>query len=129
MPKTYFWISKETCTQSAACSAAAHDSACSAAAHDSACSAAQACVYSAMLPPEFIACRNPKWIVIEECKATFKSALVGDVIMHADFIQRDHYLDYACCFVNEDRRDLAKYEIGLVQSQLSRFGSQIFMEK
>ena len=107
MPKTYFWISKETC----------------------ACTPAQACVYSAMLPPEFIACRNPKWIVIEECKATFKSALVGDVIMHADFIQRDHYLDYACCFVNEDRRDLAKYEIGLVQSQLSRFGSQIFMEK
>ena len=89
MPKTYFWISKETCTPVSSSPG----------------------VWSCTLPPEFIACRKPKWIVIEECKATFKSALVGDVIMHADFIQRDHYLDYACCFVNEDRRDLAKYEI------------------
>ena len=62
-------------------------------------------------PPEFIASRNQKWIVVEECKATYKDVLVGDVIMHADFIQRDHYMDYACCFVNEEaNRNTAKYE-------------------
>ena len=49
---------------------------------------------------------------MEECKATLNDTLIGDVIMHADFIQRDHYLDYSCCFVNEEaNRDTAKYEI------------------
>ena len=50
-------------------------------------------------------------IVIEECKAIFKNQLVGDVVLHADFIHRDHYLDYSCCFVNEEaNRNTAKYE-------------------
>ena len=41
-----------------------------------------------------------------------KDALVGDVLLHADFIHRDHYLDYACCFVNEEaNKDTAKYEL------------------
>ena len=63
-------------------------------------------------PPEFVSSKNRKWIVVQGCKATFKDKLVGDVIMHADFIQRDHFLDYSCCFVNEDAsRDVAKYEI------------------
>ena len=62
-------------------------------------------------PPEFIGSKNSKWVVVEQCKATFNDALIGDVIMHADFIQRDHYLDYSCCFVNEQpNRDTAKYE-------------------
>jgi hypothetical protein len=62
-------------------------------------------------PPEFIASKNQKYIVVEQCKATYKDTLIGDVIMHADFIQRDHYMDYACCFVNEQpNRDTAKYE-------------------
>jgi hypothetical protein len=62
-------------------------------------------------PPEFIASMKQKYIVVEQCKATYKDTLVGDVIMHADFIQRDHYMDYACCFVNEQpNRDTAKYE-------------------
>ena len=67
--------------------------------------------YTFMFPPEFMASRNRKWIVVEECKATLKDKLVGDVIMHASFILRDHYLDYACCFVNEEaNRNTAKYE-------------------
>ena len=86
MVKTYFWLSKETAVSE------------------------NSDHYTFNFPPEFIASRNAKHIVIEECKATFKSQLVGDVIMHADFIHRDHYLDHACCFVYEDRRDLAKYE-------------------
>ena len=65
-----------------------------------------------ILPAEFVAARNKKWIVVEECKATVKDTLIGDVIMHADFIQRDAFLDSSCCFVNEEaNRDTAKYEI------------------
>ena len=62
-------------------------------------------------PPEFMASKNKRFIVVEECKAVLKDVLVGVVIMHADFIQRDHYMDYACCFVNEEaNRDTAKYD-------------------
>ena len=64
------------------------------------------------LPAEFVAARNKKWIVVEECKATVKDTLIGDVIMHADFIQRDAFLDHSCCFVNEEAHSAtAKYEI------------------
>ena len=91
--KTYFWVSKETSREYKL-------------------NAKDALRFTFNLPPEFIASRNQKWIVIEECKATMKDALVGDVILHADFIHRDHYLDYACCFVNEEaNKDTAKYEL------------------
>ena len=69
-------------------------------------------------PPEFMASKNKRFIVVEECKALLKDMLVGDVIMHADFIQRDHYLDYSCCFVNEEaNRDTAKYEYNGYQNK------------
>ena len=89
--KTYFWVSKETSKQ--------------------AIDGKETLVYTYEFPPEFIASRNPKWIVIEECKAILKNHLVGDVLLHASFIHRDHYLDHACCFVNEEaNKDTAKYE-------------------
>ena len=53
-------------------------------------------------PPEFVGSKNNRYIVVEQCKAIYNNSLVGDVILHADFIERDHYCDYACCFVNED---------------------------
>ena len=85
--KTYFWVSKETSKSNA----------------DN--------TFTCTFPPEFIASKNKKYIVIEECKATFKNQLVGNVILHASFIHRDHYLDHACCFVNEEaNKDTAKYE-------------------
>ena len=90
--KTYYWASKETSLE-----------------HRNGNDSSTRFTYH--FPPEFIASRNPKWIVIEECKAVFKNKLVGDVIMHADFIHRDYYLDHAACFVNEEaNRDTAKYE-------------------
>ena len=89
--KTYFWVSKETSFE-----------------HQK---GEESSTFTYHFPPEFVASRNQKWIVIEECKATFKNQLVGDVILHADFIQRDHFLDYSCCFVNEEaNKDTAKYE-------------------
>ena len=89
--KTYFWVSKESSLE-----------------HQQ---GKETNVFTFKFPPEFIASRNPKWIIIEECKAIFKNQLVGDVVLHADFIHRDHYLDYSCCFVNEEaNKDTAKYE-------------------
>ena len=41
--------------------------------------------------PEFISSRNRKWIVVEQCKALYNQKLIGDFVMHADFIERDHY--------------------------------------
>lgn len=62
-------------------------------------------------PPDFMASKNKRFIVVEQCKALYNDKLIGDIILHADFIERDHYLDYACCFVNEQpNRDTAKYE-------------------
>ena len=89
--KTYYWVSRESSKEHA--------------------KGIDTQRFTYELPPEFIASRNRKWIVIEECKATFKNQLVGNVLMHASFIHRDHYLDHACCFVNEEaNRDTAKYE-------------------
>ena len=68
--------------------------------------------YENTLPAEFVASRNKKWIVVEECKATLNDTLIGDVIMHASFVQRDAFLDSSVCFVNEEaNRNTAKYEI------------------
>ena len=90
--KTYFWVSKYTSDE---VKNGKTDSQ----------------TFTFTFPPEFIASRNNKWIVIEECKAIFKNQLVGDVLLHADFIHRDHFLDYSCCFVNEEaNKDTAKYE-------------------
>ena len=90
--KTYFWVSKNTSDEIKS-------------------GKTDTKTFTFHFPPEFIASRNQKWIIIEECKATFKEQLVGDVLMHADFIHRDHFLDYACCFINEQaNKDTAKYE-------------------
>ena len=90
--KTYFWLSKETSREYLNGDVNARK-------------------FTFTFPPEFVASSNPRWIIIEECKATFKNQLVGNVVLHADFIHRDHYLNYACCFVNEEaNKDTAKYE-------------------
>ena len=112
--KTYFWVSKETSKEHAAGKESlvySYDS--------SGQGSSSPYRFTYEFPPEFIASRNPKWIVIEECKATFKNQLVGNVILHASFIHRDHYLDHACCFVNEEaNKDTAKYEYN---SNVARF--------
>lgn len=62
-------------------------------------------------PPDFVASKNKRYIIVEQVKALYNNKLIGDVLLHADFIERDHYLDYACCFVNEQpNKDTAKYE-------------------
>ena len=58
--------------------------------------------YNTPFPPEFVSSKNKRYIIIEQCKAIYNDTLIGDVIMHADFIERDHYCDYSACFVNEE---------------------------
>ena len=90
--KTYYWLSKETSREYRSGDVDSKR-------------------FTFEFPPEFTASRNPKWIVIEECKATMKNQLVGDVLLHSTFVQRDRYLDGAVCFVNEEaNKDTAKYE-------------------
>ena len=67
--------------------------------------------YQTAFPPEFVGSKNHRYIIVEQCKALYSDKLIGDIVMHADFIERDHFLDYACCFVNEQpNKDTAKYE-------------------
>ena len=67
--------------------------------------------YNTPFPPEFVSSKNKRYIIIEQCKAIYNDTLIGDVIMHADFIERDHFCDYSACFVNEEpNKDTAKYD-------------------
>ena len=103
--KTYFWVSKETSREYLSGNTVSGEGGASSSTEP------DTRKFTFTFPPEFVASRNPRWIVIEECKAIFKNQLVGDVLLHADFIHRDHYLNYACCFVNEEaNKDTAKYE-------------------
>lgn len=66
-------------------------------------------------PPEFIASKQQKFIVVRYCTAVVNNGeqqyLVGDLELHADFIQRDHDLDYFCCICNNyPSKYIAKYE-------------------
>ncbi len=62
------------------------------------------------LPSDFICSRNKRYIEVRECKAIYNGSLIGDITVHADFIERDHYLDYFCCFANDTRSKYKKYE-------------------
>ena len=53
-------------------------------------------------PPEFIAARGKKYIVVRECVATIgeDGYMPYDLALHADFICRDAYLDHFVEFCN-----------------------------
>lgn len=62
-------------------------------------------------PIDFRQSRNEKFIQVKWCKALYNGKLVGDIMVHADFIQRDGYLDNFICFTNtgESQKYIAKY--------------------
>lgn len=60
-------------------------------------------------PSEFIQSKNPRYIIVQQCKAKYNGFLVADIEMHASFIERDHYEDYFCIFTNENRTKYKKY--------------------
>ena len=51
-------------------------------------------------PIDFLQSKNDKYIEIKWCRALYNSKLVGDVMVHASFVQRDGYLDNFICFTN-----------------------------
>lgn len=67
--------------------------------------------YRIRFPSAFCSSMNPRQIIVMECMATYKHTLVGDIVMHADFIIDDYWFDHAVCFINkEPNRKTAKYD-------------------
>ena len=73
-------------------------------------------IYENELPIEFANATCDKWIEVKYCFATFKKYLVTDMVLHADFIKRDAYLDHAVSvinFINNGARpDKYSYPVG-----------------
>ena len=63
-------------------------------------------------PIDFAQSKNDKYIQVKWCKAIYEGELVGDIMVHASFIQRDGYLDNFVCFTNtgESQKYIAKYQ-------------------
>lgn len=51
-------------------------------------------------PSDFINARGEKYIEVRLCYATVNNYLVGDLMLHSDFIIRDTYLDHFVNMVN-----------------------------
>ena len=67
-------------------------------------------------PPEFIQSKNPRIIKVISCKLNYLGFLVGDVKVHASFIERDHYTHtvcvtyYFCIMANSTNNYAKKYD-------------------
>ena len=62
-------------------------------------------------PIDFLGSKNEKIIQVKWCRALYNGKLVGDILVHADFVQRDPYLDHFICFTNtsDSQKYIAKY--------------------
>ena len=67
--------------------------------------------YERKFPHEFTSSNNPKFIHVIHCRCLFSNAMVGDVMLHCSFIERDNYLDSFVCFTNTILTKYKKYEI------------------
>lgn len=63
-----------------------------------------------VFPSEFVYSTNPKFIHVQHCRAIFKDYLVGDIELHASFVQRNAYADSFICFTNTQLTKYKKYE-------------------
>ena len=52
------------------------------------------------LPRDFLASKNEKFIHVIGCKVIYKESLVGDLMVHGDFITQQPYMDSFVCFAN-----------------------------
>ena len=62
-------------------------------------------------PIDFVQSKREKFIEVKWCRALYNNKLVGDIMVHASFVQRDGYLDNFICFTNigESQKYIAKY--------------------
>ena len=63
------------------------------------------------LPDEFITSANKKFIHVIHCRCIYSNYLVGDIKLHASFIQRHDYMDSFVCFTNTILTKYKKYEV------------------
>lgn len=73
--------------------------------------------YERSFPHEFVFSKNPKFIHVIHCRGIFSNALVGDVMLHASFVERDNYLDSFICFTNTVLCKYKKYEVTHVKDK------------
>jgi hypothetical protein len=67
-------------------------------------------------PVDFLMSYAAKYIVVQHCRVIFKNEegedyLVSDIMVHCDFIERDHYLDYFACFSNTLMTKYKKFQV------------------
>ena len=67
--------------------------------------------YERKFPHQFIISRNPKFIHVIHCRCLFSDSIVGDIMLHCSFIERDNYLDSFVCFTNTILTKYKKYEV------------------
>lgn len=67
--------------------------------------------YERKWPHEFVFSKNPKFVHVIHCRCLFSNAMVGDVMLHASFVERDNYLDSFICFTNTILTKYKKYEV------------------
>ena len=67
--------------------------------------------FTTRFPIDFLQSKNEKIIQVKNCRALYNGKLVGDIMLHASFIQRDGYLDNFVCFTNtgDSQKYIAKY--------------------
>ena len=63
------------------------------------------------LPDEFLVSKNPKFIHVIHCRCRYNEHLVGDIELHASFIQRHDYRDSFVCYTNTILTKYKKYEV------------------
>ena len=56
--------------------------------------------YERKWPHELVFSKNPKFIHVMHCRCLFSNAMIGDVMLHALFVERDNYFDSFICFTN-----------------------------
>ena len=71
--------------------------------------------YTFRFPPEFLHSTNPRSIEVHHAKVsavdstTKQMKIPNDIVLHADFIKRDAYLDHTVMLCNEVRTKYKKY--------------------
>ena len=53
------------------------------------------------LPRDFLGSKNEKFIHVIGCRVVYKGSLVGDIMVHANFVNRNPSMDSFICFANE----------------------------
>lgn len=67
--------------------------------------------YEFKFPRQFITSTNLKYIHVIHCRCLFSNSMVGDIMLHSNFFERNNYLDSFVCFTNTILTKYKKYEV------------------